>query len=255
MTQTPSTGLFTRRQLLGAAALAVAAVGFYRKGAFDRLLSKPAFNFEPLGNPAGYRILESGPSTIGGVPLFGLDTDVPPELIVADQKIDDNICATLFDKPTAPDTVPAAYFYDYQCPICRRLTPVLRAQSGITLTWHDLAGLGPASESAAKAAIAARAQGQFDAFHDRLMRAAFHPDEGYILALADSIGLDKSQLLKDMVSPETTNRMWLSRALADRLAMAGTPGLVIGRTIILGDITASKLQQIVDLEAARPQSC
>lgn len=253
--QLPETGPFTRRRLLGAAALAVAAVGFYRKGAFDRLLSKPTFRFEPLADPAGFRILESGPTTIGGVPLFGLETDVPPELIAAYQQIDENICAALFDKPVAQDTVPAAYFYDYQCPICRRLTPILRAQSGITLTWHDLAGLGPASETAAKAAIAARSQGAFDTFHDRLMRAAFQPNEGYILALAESIGLDNTQLIEDMNAPETTKRVWLSRALAERLAMAGTPGLVIGRTIILGDISAKKLQQIVDLETAREQSC
>lgn len=251
----PSKSLFTRRQLLGAGALAVAAVGFYRKGAFDRLLSKPGFNFIPIADPAGFRILESGATTIGGVPLFGLDTDVPPELIIAEQQVNDDICAALFSQPTKPGTIPAAYFYDYQCPICRRLTPTLRAQSGITLTWHDLAGLGPASETAAKAAIAARAQGQFDAFHDRLMRASFQPNEGYILSLADSIGLDKTRLVTDMNAAETSNQMWLSRALADRLAMAGTPGLVIGRTIILGDITASKLQQIVDLETARPQTC
>lgn len=247
--------LLTRRQLAGVGAILIAGYGFYRKGAFDDLIPNADFSFETLSDPAGFRAVQSGPTTADGVPLFSLDQGIPPELTAADREIDQDICAALFDKPAAPDTVPAAYFYDYQCPLCRRLTPKLRAQSGITLTWHDLASLGPVSETAARAAIAARNQNTFDEFHDRLMRAAFQPDAGYISALADSIGLDKDQLIDDMNQPETTRQLWLSRALADRFAMAGTPGLVIGRTVIHGDISQQNLQQLVELEATRRQIC
>lgn len=255
MTNGTAPGWMTRRRLLGAGALGVAAVGFYRKGAFDRLFGTPEFNFTELDDPAGFRVLESGPITTGGVPLFGLDQDKPQPLLDAERHIDRDLCDALFGGPGAAGPVPAAYFYDYQCPICKRLSPAIRAQPGLSLTWHDLAGLGPASEIAARASIAARAQGGFDAFHDRLMRARFQPTEGYIGSVAQSIGLDKNRLLADMNSPQVSQAMWLSRALAAKLGLVGTPGLVIGRTIVIGDINQADLSRLVALESNEGGFC
>lgn len=123
------------------------------------------------------------------------------------------------------------------------------------MTFHNLSGLGPASETAALAAIAAREQQAGDVFHDRLMRAAFQPNEGYIRALASSIGINADQLITDMNAPKTRETLWLSRALAKRFAMAGTPGLVIGQTVVIGGIGPQVLGQIVGLEKDRLAQC
>lgn len=250
----PDTGLFYRRTVLGLGAGGVAVYAAYRAGLFGRLFGPAPFDFQAMEAPSGFRRLPSGPVTGGSVPLFGLDGEKPPELLAAQEAVTSDLCGTLFPN-IAPGSVPVAYFYDYQCPICRRLTPMLRDIPGLTLNWHDLAGLGAASETAARAAIAAREQGAFDAFHDRLMRARFQPNEGYILSLAESAGIDGDRLLTDMGSVKTTDQMWLSRALANKFALIGTPGLVVGRTAVLGDISRSDLTRLVALERENPGPC
>ncbi len=255
MSETPKRAL-TRRLVLGGATLGVIGVAGWRAGWLRALWPEPALPFKPMTNPAGFRILKSGAITSGGVPLFGLDREKPVGLLAAQQSIAQDLCSALFGSAPQPaDTVPIAYFFDYQCPICRRLTPRLRALQGVNIEWHDLSGLGPASETAARAAIAAGQQGSYDAFHDRLMRARFQPNAGYVASLAQSIGIDADQLQRDMYSPATESRLWLSRALATSLGMVGTPGLVIGRSVIIGDISNRNLARIIGDETGQPLPC
>ncbi|MGR3344646.1 MAG: DsbA family protein, partial [Paracoccaceae bacterium] len=228
-----------RRLVIGAAALGVIGFAGYRGGWLSGLLPERAFDFEVMSDPAGYRILPSGPISAGGVPLFGLEGEKPAGLLDAEAVVERDICRALFGSGARVDgAVPIAYFFDYECPICRRLTPRLRALNGVQIAWHDLAGLGPGSLMAARATIAAGAQGAYHAFHDRLMRARFQANDGYVRALATSIGIDADRLIADMDNPAVAQRMFLSRALADKFGMIGTPGMVVGRTVVIGDINA-----------------
>jgi protein-disulfide isomerase len=252
MSETPKRAL-TRRLVLGGAALAVIGVAGWRAGWLRALWPEPALPFQAMTNPAGFRILKGGAITAGGVPLFGLDRAKPAGLIAAQATIADDLCSALFGAGAADaNVVQMAYFFDYQCPICRRLTPRLRALKGVDIEWHDLSGLGPASETAARAAIAAGQQGAYDAFHDRLMRARFQPNEGYVASLAQSIGIDADRLQRDMFSELTDTRLWLSRALATSLGMVGTPGLVIGHSVIIGDVSNRDMARIIAEETGQP---
>lgn len=246
-----------RRLIVGGMALVVLGFAGVRTLQKAQLSGAGDLTFEPLKDPAGYRVLRGGAVSLGGgVPLFGLDSGEKPAGLLAAQRANaDNLCAALFGQPRVPGKVPVAYFFDYQCPICRRLTPRLRERSDISINWHDLAGLGAASETAARAAIASRKQGAYDAFHDRLMRARFQATDGYVRALADSIGIDPDQLVADIANPDVDARMWQSRALANRFAMLGTPGLVIGRTVVIGDISNGDLGRIIRDETANPGPC
>jgi len=239
-----------RRGVLAGLAAAAAGVAVWR----SPLLTPPPLPLTEMEQPNGYRRLKAGPVSLAGAVFAGLDGAAPDPLHDTRAAVAADLCAALFDS-TPPGAVPTAYFYDYQCPICRRLTPRLRDLSGVALTWHDLAGLGPASELAARAAIAARAQGAFDAFHDRMMRAVFQPTDGYVTALAESTGIDAGRLTRDMQSAAVTDRLNRSRAVADLFGMAGTPGLVIGRTLVIGDVDDATLKRIVALEAATPGPC
>ena len=245
----------TRRNLLVLGAIAAAIAVAQRSNLAGRLRPAPDLNFIGLDDPPGYRRLPGGPVSAATALFAGLGDQAPAPLVAARAEVDRDLCGTLHSTVTAPGTVPVAYFYDYQCPICRRLSPRLRDLPGITLTWHDLASLGVASDLAARAAIAARAQGAFDAFHDRMMRAVFQPTDGYISALAESVGIDAKRLLADMAAPEVTRQMNRSRALSDRFGMPGTPGLVIGRTLVIGDVDDKTLNRIIALEAAAPGPC
>ena len=255
MSETPDQAS-RRRFVIGAAALAVIGYAAYRGGWIARLLPDRDFAFEALPDPAGYRLLPSGPISAGGVPLFGLESEIPPGLVEAEAAVKRDLCAALF----GPDArgageVPIAYFFVYQCPICRRLTPRLRALSGVRIAWHDLAGLGPGSLVAARATIAAGAQGAYHAFHDRLMRARFQANDGYVRSLAESVGIDADRLIADMDAPSVARRMFLSRALANMFGMIGTPGMLVGRTVVIGDINDRDMAQLIALERGDPGPC
>ncbi len=243
-----------RRNLLVLAGIAGALALARRLDIPDVLVPAPKLRFTDLDSPQGFRTLPRGPISLAGAVFAGLDGPVSDDLEQVRAAVVADLCGTLFNA-TAPGTVPVAYFYDYQCPICRRLTPRLRGLSGVALTWHDLAGLGPASELAARAAIAAREQGAFDALHDRMMRAAFQPTDGYVIALAESAGIDATRLIADMNSAAVTRRLNRSQALADLFGMPGTPSFVIGRTLVIGDVDDQTLNRLVELEAAEPGPC
>lgn len=243
--------MISRRAAMIGGAVGVTILAARQTNLLDILRPKTKFAFTELDDPAGFRSLSGGAISLGGVPLFGLDDAKPQGLKIAEFQIDQNICNALFNTSTGT-AIPLAYFYDYQCPICRTLSPNLRKLDGVEITWHDLAGLGPASETAALAAIAARKQGGFDAFHDRLMRATFQPNEGYIRSLSDGIGLDTPRLITDMKQPETMAQLWTSRALANRFGMIGTPGIVLGHTAVLGNIDNPSLRDLLTLEQNEP---
>ena len=245
-----------RRLLIGAAALAAIGFAGYRGGWLARLLPGREFAFEVMQDPVGYRILPSGPISASGVPLFGLEGEKPAGLLAAEVVVAHDLCGSLFGADArSVGEVPIAYFFDYQCPICRRLTPRLRALSVVQIAWHDLAALGPGSEVAARASIAAGAQGAYHAFHDRLMRARFQANDGYVRALAESVGINADRLIADMEDPAVARRMFLSRALANKFGMIGTPGMVVGRTVVIGNITERNLARLIALERSDPGPC
>lgn len=245
-----------RRYVLGAAAIGAIGYAGWASGWIRSFLPGSGFSFDPVPSRPGFRALPSGSVTRGGVPLFGLEGAKPQGLINAEAEINQDLCSALFGSEIREKAVvPVAYFFDYQCVICSRMTPMLRAQSGIDIAWHDLAGLGAASKVAARASVAAGMQGAYDAFHTRLMRSRFVATNDYVVALADSVGIDGDRLLTDMASEKVEKRMWLSRALADGFAMAGTPGLVVGRSVVYGDISAGRLRQLIEIEAAEPGRC
>jgi protein-disulfide isomerase len=55
-----------------------------------------------------------------------------------------------------------------------------------------------------------------------------------------------------MASPEIQSELDQTRALADLFGFLGTPGLVIGRTVLNGAIPVSVLRQIAKDEGTLP---
>lgn len=140
-------------------------------------------------------------------------------------------------------------FFDYQCGYCRRVHPtlatLLKRDTGVRLVLKELPILGPGSELAARAAIAAMAQpGKYYAFHTALMENQSALDEAAILAIASRVGLDTARLRADMETPRTTEVISANRKLAAALGIDGTPAFVIGDRIVPG---AVPLERLVDL--------
>lgn len=244
----------TRRGVLTVGAVLVAYGGWRVLPAF----TGPRLDFEALEDPRGFRRIAGGPVSTNAAPFLGISAigAAGPDAAEAESAVAADLCGALFGgRDFSAGTVPIASFSDYYCPYCRvqtRLLTRIEAESGgtVRVVWHELPLLGDSSRLAAKAALAARRQDAYAAFHARMMRAAFQATPGYLEALAASIDLDPARLAADMESPEIARELAISAALARRFGFFGTPALVIGKTAALGEIAENVGLRLIELERA-----
>ncbi|WP_457670860.1 DsbA family protein [Thiolapillus sp.] len=148
-------------------------------------------------------------------------------------------------------------FFDYNCPYCKKVFPSMEkliAEDGdIKIVMKELPVLGPDSEYAAKAALAAQMQGKYDQFHARMMNQGGRLSREGVLAAAKAVDLDLNQLQKDMQSPEVQQELARSSAWAQRLGVNGTPAFVIGEELIPGAIDGQRMKQYVELARKKNQ--
>lgn len=246
--------MLTRRTLLVAAGLSGAAYAGFK---LIPLAFPPSVDFTTLDDPPGFRTVGGGDFSSGSFNAFlgldGNDTEVEEQL-VSEQDVRADLCGALYGT-FDPDSsqIPIAAFSDYYCPFCRIQTRNLAALAQrnideIAIKWHELPLLGDASEAAARAALAAGRQGRYAEFQERLIRTPFVANDGYIESLADSIGVDHEQLLRDIASETLTRELQTTSILARIFGFVGTPAMVIGRTVVMGQISDRQLFSIVELE-------
>ena len=136
-------------------------------------------------------------------------------------------------------------FFDYRCPYCKAMAPDLAkavAEDGKTrLVYKEFPILSPNSVVAAKAALAARYQNKYVAFHDRLMGLKGSFEEADIYNAAADAGLNVAQLKRDMAKPEIAEAIARNYSLADKLDIQGTPAFVIGDKLLDGVATVDEL--------------
>ncbi|MEV8467846.1 DsbA family protein [Fluviibacterium sp. DFM31] len=219
----------------GAVALLAGAPALWRVFA-------PGLSAPPHPSVPGFFQLEQGAVTGAFDPLVGLQ-DGPR---IAPAEITD-LCAALFRAPLE-GRVPLAYFTDINCPFCRTMEPWITAldPATVAVTVHDLPLLGAASVAAARAIVAAEYQGAASKMRSRLHRTRFQPDPPYLTALAEGLGLDAPRLLQDMERPEVTARIATSLGLAARFQIPGTPALVVGSVLAVGNRSKAEVQSLID---------
>ncbi|WP_425092290.1 DsbA family protein [Tropicimonas sp. S265A] len=211
--------------------------------------------FRPIDGMPGYRQVASSAATSGGFdPFVGLQVpDAVGHKNTPDPVIPNDPCTALYGDDF--DTrVPLAVFTDYNCPYCRVLDRRLlrladQRASEITLKVHQLPLLGEASLWGARGALAAGQQDAYIAFHNRLMGAAFLIEPNYLREVAKSMNLDGDQLMQDATGPEVSRQIAESRSFATRLGIIGTPGTLVGRTLVMGNVTDALLERLIQLEA------
>lgn len=140
-------------------------------------------------------------------------------------------------------------FFDYNCPYCKRaVEPVRRLlddDDGVRLVYREWPILGDASVFAARAALAARAQGKYEEMHWALMNQRRVTVES-TLSAATRIGLDIEQLKNDMDAPEIDEHIRTSMSLARDLGFSGTPSFVVGNELVPGLVSFEALASLVD---------
>lgn len=240
-----------RRLLLIGGTLAIIAV--YKYQLLPVFFQKP-LQFEPLETPAGFRRVPDGQSSIGFDPFVSINARSDPGIEFAISRVKENICGNLFGPGlVASNIVQIAVFSDFYCPYCRVLSQKLtrletESDGMIQISWHEQPIFGESSELAAKAAQAAKMQGEYAQFHERLIKTPFQATPEYIKALADNVGVNYGQLLRDMSGDEVARTLLDSAALAEIFAFIGTPAMVIGRTVVQGEISSEMLKNIIDQE-------
>src|SRR6188508_3369018 len=118
----------------------------------------------------------------------------------------------ILDDPESPvggnpkGDVSVVEFFDYRCPYCKQVMPALDAllakDKQLRFVYKEFPVLGPDSVHAARAALAARKQGKYEAMHRALMAVKGQLDEAAILKVAASVGLDIDRLKADTAAPE-----------------------------------------------------
>ncbi len=149
----------------------------------------------------------------------------------------------------AAGDVTVVEFFDYRCGFCKRALPAMEAlleeDANVRVVWKEFPILGPVSEFAARAAMAADRQGKYYPFHLALMK---EPEltEGRVLEIAVKAGLDPERLRQDMEDPAIAAYLDETRALAQEIGITGTPAFVVGGTLVPGVIDAAGMKALVD---------
>jgi protein-disulfide isomerase len=161
----------------------------------------------------------------------------------------------IFDDPATPvggdpkGSVSIVEFFDYRCPYCKQVLPLLQTlmdqYSKLRLVYKEMPILGRDSVVAAQAALAARRQDKYEAFHAALMATRDKITEDIVYKVAGSVGLDLDRLKEDMSSPQLDQAIKANLALANALDIHGTPGFVIGDRIVREAIDLDTLKSLI----------
>jgi len=207
--------------------------------------------FEPIqGLPEWRRVAFDNVTQPGGnasaAVFLGIGDDGNHGVWPADQ-----LCGALYADTS--EKLQVAVFSDVNCPNCRSLeAKLVKRQDRLALNWIELPLLGPASVSAAKAALAASLQPGGLAFRtqamSRIRAGRLHPD---VLAEAATAGLDPDRLISDFSGTEVAALLRRNHAMAGTLGVWGTPAMTIGKTLVMGDVRNDVLDQLIEIEATR----
>ena len=159
---------------------------------------------------------------------------------------------------TAPVTI--VVFSEFQCPFCSRVEGTIKELqtkygNDIRIVWknnplpfHDKA------EPAARAGIAAAAQGKFWELHDKMFANQQALGAEDIKKYATELGLNMARFEADMNAPSAAATVKEDQALATRLAARGTPHFFINGFRLRGAQPAPKFIEIIDRELARAKA-
>ena len=161
----------------------------------------------------------------------------------------------LLDDPSSPVSgnpngeVTVVEFFDYRCGFCKRaahaVTELQKADPRVRVVYKDYPILGPASEVAAKAALASRIQGKHQAFHEALLAVQGELTKDAIMTVAGQVGIDPVRLASDMANPEWQTVIDRNRALARALDINGTPGFIVGTELVPGVLDLEGLKALI----------
>lgn len=130
----------------------------------------------------------------------------------------------------AANTIVLLEFSDFQCPFCAKAHDTVKRfmakhQDEVTRVYKafPLSAIHDQAVPAAKAAWAAKQQGQFWAYYDALFTQQEDLGEPLYEQIAVVLGLDLEQFERDRNSPAATAAVNTDMALGEEIGVTGTP--------------------------------
>lgn len=143
-------------------------------------------------------------------------------------------------------------FLDYRCGYCKRAFPEVEAliatDGNIRFIVKEFPILGDQSTLASRFAIAVlRVEGDaaYKDVHDALMTMRSDVTMSALVEMSDTFGLDTAAISAEMQSEDISRIISENRALAQALAISGTPTFVIGDQMVRGYIPGDQMELIV----------
>jgi protein-disulfide isomerase len=146
---------------------------------------------------------------------------------------------------------------DFDCPFCSRVQETLdqllaNHPSDVALFYRHLPlQFHQGAEPAARAAVAAQAQGKFWKMHDLLFANQRERTEADLERMARKAGVNVKKWRKAFRSPETAARVQAEIDTCSADGVRGTPGFLVNGRLLSGARPLADFEQVVQEELAR----
>ncbi|WCR10638.1 DsbA family protein [Paracoccus stylophorae] len=141
-------------------------------------------------------------------------------------------------------------FFDYNCPFCRKMVgtvqQLISTDPGLRVVYREWPVFGEGSEFAARASLASLDQGKYWAFHSTMMGMKGRAVEATVMRTAREVGLDEARLRRDMQAGHIDEHIETSYALAEHMALVGTPTFIAGDEGVFGELTLKEMRELID---------
>lgn len=145
-------------------------------------------------------------------------------------------------------------FFDYACGYCRAVAPdiarLLAEDKRLKVVFRELPILGPDSETAARASLAAANQGHYYALHQAIY-AAGRPNPQSISEAMTRTGVDIGKANAAANSEAVTEELGRNLEWRQSLQITGTPSWIVGDQVIHGAVGYETLKKAIAAARAK----
>jgi len=153
--------------------------------------------------------------------------------------------------------VTVLHYFDYQCPFCVRVSPTIDQLLAaypkdvrVVYKMHPLS-MHQNAMGAAEAAMAANAQGKFDAMHEKLFANSTALSRDKYVQLAGEIGLDVKRFTNDIDTHANKAKIDAEALEAVKVGATGTPATFVNGRFLSGAQSLDAFKKVVDEELAK----
>ena len=150
--------------------------------------------------------------------------------------------------PDAPITI--VEFFDYNCGYCKRAFPdimkLTQKNPNVRVVFKEFPILGPASEQAARVALASKGDGKYFAIHQGLLNARGSVSGAALSSLIEKHGLNADEIVTRGKNKDIDAHIKDVRNLAQSLGVSGTPAFIIDNQLFSGALSYDDMQGLID---------